>query len=416
MKSNIITIFLIAILSISLMGQDRISEDLRNDLSNDLKEEMTTVTGYFDQSMPFQLLFTEGIEECNGALKLSDLEPLSLEGECSDSTVTFYEFDNYARVSGVISGTRDKGRYDLEWSNYNHTKSYALSGSEAANRTGEVKIYQIKLEGRTDQLMLWPDNQAVKLSNDENLLKWCDYTCPTASYACVLVMPDGSKEDMSISDRMVSVGSELYEYKESVVIKNRSGHMFDHFYNFRYPFVGEEKFDSHIEDVIAQQLLNYQKALPELGSDEEWEPSDRLENKAIGDFYISLVTEDIISGYLTFYSTTEPRTSTITFTFDRNKKKFYKIREIWRKDFNFSYFLKSLLENQKRAIIAKEGSIIRKLLKDVPFTYYNLTEQGIVFFTDYNFIYGRRHILIPYDEISGFIDDKSLSNFIKGRT
>ena len=208
----------------------------------------------------------------------------------------------------------------------------------------------------------------------------------------------------------------MYEYMESVIVKNKSNHSFDHFYNYRFPYVGESKFDSYIEDVISQQLIKYQKALPTLDNDEEWERSDRLSNKAVGDFYISLVTKDIISGYLTFHSTTEPRTSTVTFTFDRNKNKFYKIREIWKKDFNFSYFLKSLLENQKRAIIAKETPVVRKLLKDVSFSYYNLTEQGIVFFTDYNFIYGRRHILIPYDEISGFIDDKSLSNFIKERS
>lgn len=416
MKSNIITIFLIVSLSISLMGQDRPVEDLRNDMANGLNGEMYRVTGYFDQTMPFHLLFAEGAEECNGTLELNDLEPVSLEGECSDSTLTFYEFDEHARVSGIISGSREEGRYNLEWSNYNYTKSYTLSGDEDAERTGEVKVYQTKTEGSTDQLMLWSDNQAIKLSNDEELLKWCDYTCPTPPYACVYTQPDGSKEDMSISDRIVSVGSELYEYKESVTIKNRSGHEFDHFYNYRYPYLEENKFDSFIEEVIGQHFIKYQRELPKLDEDEEWEPSDRLKNKAIGDFYISLVTEDIVSGYLTFHSTTEPRTSTTTFTFDRNKKKFYKIREIWRKDFNFSYFLKSLLENQKRVILAKEPSVIRKLLKDTPFTYYNLTEQGIVFFTDYNFIYGRRHILIPYEEISGFIDDKSLSNFIKGRT
>ncbi len=399
----------------TLTGQDRSPENLRNDLANGLNGEMTRVTGYFDQTMPFQLLFTEGAADCNGVLELSDLEPILLEGECSDSIMTFYEFDEHARVSGIISGARDAGKYNLDWSNYNYTKSYSLTGAEKTNRSGEVKVYQTKKEGNTNQLMLWADNESVKLSNDDELLKWCDYTCPTPPYACIYQKPDGEKEDMSISDRIVSIGSELYEYKESITIKNRSGHQFDHFYNYRYPYLGVSQFDTYIEEIIDQQLSKYKKALPTLEEDGEWEPGDRLANKAVGDFFISLVTEDIVSGYLTFHSTTEPRTSTTTFTFDRNKKKFYKIREIWRKDFNFSYFLKSLLENQKRAIVAKEAPVIRRLLKDTPFSYYNLTEQGIVFFTDYNFIYGRRHILIPYEEISGFIDDKSLSNFIKER-
>lgn len=402
-------------MSFSLRGQDRSPEQLRDDVTNGLNGELTRVTGYFDQTVPFQLLFREDALECNGVLELSDVEPILLEGECTDSTMTFYEFDDHARVSGIISGKRGAGKFLLEWSNYNYTRSYTLSGAEGMKRTNQVKVYQTKKEGKTNQLMLWTDNQSVKLSNDKELLKWCDYTCPTPPYACIYVTSDGGKEDMSISDRIVSIGSELYEYKESITIKNRSGHEFDHFYNYRYPYLGVDKFDSFIETYVKQQLSKYQKALPTLDSDEEWEPSDRLSNKAVGDFYLSLVTEDIISGYLTFHSTTEPRTSTTTFTFDRNKKKFYKIREIWRKDFNFSYFLKSLLENQKRAIIAKEAPVIRKLLKGTPFSYFNLTEQGIVFFTDYNFIYGRRHILIPYDEISGFIDDKSLSNFIKER-
>ncbi len=416
MKYQSIIFILITTFSSSLLGQSRSSDQLSEDINYDSNDKMTIVTGYFDNSMPFQLSYGMSDQECKGILVFSNLEPIQLEGDCTDSTLALYEFDEHARVSGIITGTKTAGKYDLNWSNYNHTLSYQLTGREDQQHTDQVKVYHSKQEAINDQLLLWIDNRAVTLSHkDDELLRWCSYHCPSPPYACIYADNNGDTEDMSISDRVVSIGSKLYEYKESVFLKNKNGHSYDHFYNYRYPYLGVDKFDNYIEEVVGQQLINFQRSLPTLESDEEWDQDDRLRHRAAGDFFISLVTDDIVSGYLTFYSTTEARTKTSTFTFDRGKKRFYKIREIWRKDFNFSYFLKSLLENQKRRLVAKELPVIRKLLKDTPFSHYNLAAQGIVFFTDYNFVYGRRHILIPYEEISGFIDNKSLSNFIKDR-
>ena len=90
-----------------------------------------------------------------------------------------------------------------------------------------------------------------------------------------------------------------------------------------------------------------------------------------------------------------------------------RLREIWRDDFNFSYFLNRLIENQKREVVNKEKGDVRQILKSQAFTHFGLTPTALVFYTDFHFIYGRRSIYVPYDEIDTFIEDKTLSQYVK---
>jgi|GEM_PF-2362302 len=396
-------------------GQDRSEDTFRNDHIAGLNGQTTRVIGYLDHSLMVELMYASTGSDCTGIMSIAGQE-ISLEGECTDSTMSLFEFDEHARVSGVIEGSVQGDAYDLKWSNYDHTLSYYLEGRRDVTVSNLLKVYSIKDESRYDHLLLWPDQLAISVSKDEPTLSWQHYQCPQAPYACQYEKVDGALGNLSISDRVISAGSRLFKLEELLSVEEKDGHDYGHFYNYKYIRLGQSKFDDFIESIIEGQLSSFKNSLPLVNDSEDREPSERLTNRAIGDFYISLISEDIISGYLTFYNTQNPRIETVPFSFDRAKNKFYNLRNIWRKDFNYSYFLKSIIENKKRALIQKEEALVKKMLKDTPFSHFNISSKGMVFFTDHNFVYGRRHILVPFDEITGFISDRSLSNLINDKS
>ena len=89
------------------------------------------------------------------------------------------------------------------------------------------------------------------------------------------------------------------------------------------------------------------------------------------------------------------------------------IRDSLRSDFDYAFFLEQFLKKEKKQSLSDEDYIIRNALKKKHFKHYVLNQNGIVFFTDFNILFGRRSILVPYTEIQGFVDNKTVSNYFK---
>ncbi len=408
------TMTIITVACISMAGQDHDIEVVEKSQMDYLEGEQRSVIGYFDHSVPAELFIAKKEDECSGLLRLGNSsELIKLEGACSDNSLEFYEYDEHARVSGLLFGSIKGQRVDLMWQSHNQERSYTFTGREHYTPDNRLKVFTVKNEMNFDHLLLWQDRENLNVSTEENLrLRWQNYYCQGALYACQYYDVHNEKNSLSISDRVVSAADRYFQYAEEIAIKNENDHHFEWFYNFSFPYIGDKEFDFYIDQIVQEQLSSFKNALPVY---EESHPDNRFENRAIGDFYISLINENIISGFLMFNSTQHPRLKTVAFTFDRNKSRFFKLKDIWEKDFDFLYYLKTVIENKKRRVILKEDLLIRNILRDDPFTHFNFTTSGIIFFTDYNLIYGRRSINIPYSEIEGFIDNKSLSNLINNK-
>ncbi len=380
----------------------------------DLDGIVIRINGFLDHSLPVEIHYSNSSDDCLGVMKINDDIDIKLEGSCTDTSLVLYEFDEYSRVSGIISGKIINEEYDLIWHNYDHSLSYNLYSYGEGAQTDQIRVYHLNEENQFDQAILFSDIKSISVSSEDNInLKWQPYEYAIAPYACTFQDAILGVRDLAVSDRVLSVGKQLFHFAEGVEVINDSGHAYDYFYNYRYPVFEERKFDKYIKTIVENQLNSFQRGLDkERQDDEEFDLDHRLRDRGIGDFFVSLVTEELISGYLTFHSTNNNTTETVSFTYDRSKDRFYELRDFWKKEFNFTYFLKSFLENKKRELLLKEDPYVKRMLKDVPFNHYNLTAKGLVFFTDYNFVYGRRSILISYDEIMSFIDNKSLGNFL----
>ena len=363
--------------------------------------------------MPFQLKLDTSTSECKGLLIIDSEKMVRLEGTCKGSQLELFEFDEHARVLGSFVCEYENGKGNGYWSNNNGSVKYDISMLTPEERTGRLQLYKLKDDYEKDMLILWPDRLKLAiLDRDSELLFWQDYSCPHAPYACTYESGNNVSQTISLSNKLVSVGSQLYERTADLNLKSRTVFGFEYYYNFVHPSINDEKFTSFIDDLLSKYE---QRFLNSIVISDEQQPEDRFKYRASGDFVLTLLSEDIISGFLTFNSSVQPRLETIAFSYDRAKKRFHRIQDIWENDFDYRFFLTRAIENKKRGILNSEDPIIRSVLKDEPFTHFVLSFNGIVFFTDYHSIYGRRSVLLPYREIEGFIKDKSLRNFINGK-
>ena len=385
--------------ALSSVGQERTSE---------AKDGKDVIYGFLDGVVPITI-YHDNQEECSGYISYGDTRVV-LEGDCSDTLFTLYEFDEAARVVGIIEGRSDD-LSELTWYNYNRTVTYPIYIYDAGQKDLLIKAYNNSEAGAVDQILLQPNKKNIFIPKmGDKSIRWSKYACPRANYACQ-IKHKGKTTTLSLSDRTISIGSQLYRWKEDLPVRHISGHDHHYLYSFIVPDLEQKDFDEFFTFIIDNKVNSFLKSMDIDPSDPQ--PDQRLMYRCYGDMVITLMTDEFISGHLLIQDVQSQRTATHPFTFDRNKKRFLKLREIWNDDFNFSYFLKSLIENQKREILSSEKGEIRQLLKDQPFSHFGLTPEAMVFYTDFHFVYGRRSIYVPYDEIHTFIDDKTLSQYIR---
>jgi len=379
--------------------------------SQSLSGEYKRISGFLDGIMPVELFYTIGEDaQCLGFIKMPGNREIQLEGECQSDTLALYEFDEYSRMTGVFHGKIEEPVYQLKWSNPDFSKSYYLEGSSDQILSDVIDVY-LQKEG-DGQLLMWKDHNYI--SNDDNInrLAWSYYRCPQAKYACLLDHRDGLEEQsLSISDKIISVGSELYHLSEQVNVHNELDYGHDYFYAYRYPKIGDESLEKYLKVLVENQLALFRKSIPP--KVEEAEPKDRWQHRGIGDFYLTLVTPEIISGFLFFHSSDDTKVKTQAFSYNRSRKEFIDLRAIWKRSFNFSYFLKTTIENEKRTLIKPENAIVKKILLEDKFTHFALSPMGLLFFSDYNVLFGRRAIVLPYKDVGSFITDKSILQLIE---
>ena len=196
--------------------------------------------------------------------------------------------------------------------------------------------------------------------------------------------------------------------KNAIHYANHSTHFFNGYYSVHYPILDNEVFDLWVaENLLMDQIISKKQ------SSEYALASERFVHRTMADFFLTFLSEDMISGYLYISSTQQAQVKTIPFLFDRNKSKFYKLEDLFKKNFDYHFFFEKYLEKIKRGRLIKENRLVQNLLKEEEYQHYVWTPQGILFFTDFHFVYGRRHILVPFEEFLGSIDNRTLESCIK---
>lgn len=174
----------------------------------------------------------------------------------------------------------------------------------------------------------------------------------------------------------------------------------------------DEKFGAKIRHVVRDLAEEYGAYEVKNGVNS---PGNRFSHRTISVDKRSLDSDELISGHLTFYNNQSNKVETLTYSYDRSKKEMLTLNKIFKKNFNYSFFLKQYIAQKKEKMEPLLSPLESTWFKATSFHHYELTDSGLKFFSDYNTIFGRKSFTIPYHEIASSIGQKSIANYIKKR-
>jgi len=376
------------------------------------QKDITTLTGYLDNALPMTIAYVERDHMLQGLIRYGQDETSHIvEGTATDSLMSFFEFED-ATITAVISGPPAQEKLNWNWSTHNFSRTLPIViHEENMVVQGQVQLYADLSAQDRSQVLLRPDRDHVSIELENSInLRWMDYACEGIN--CYEGRPDMQLEnpiEFTLSDEeLVVYPNTSLEKLHEISYETVSSSDASSFGSYSYPIVSQKKFDNWVKQIVTDQKVKVASSVLSTSIDY----TDRFKDRSYGDFYITLLSKEIISGYLVFYNNNSNRMETFPFNYNMAEKKFYRMKDFFKNDFDYPFFLKSFIEKKKRLLLYKEDSVIKEMIRPAPFSHYVLAPGGIIFFTDFNTIYGRRNILIPYDEIRSFINDKTLSNYI----
>ncbi|MEL6124013.1 MAG: hypothetical protein AAFR14_09840, partial [Bacteroidota bacterium] len=317
------------------LGQSMVAMSQQVELYPGDPSEPKIYHGYLDGSLPIEFSYQMGNEELTGWIRYgSDSTQTPLEGKIFDDEVILYEFDD-TDVSGVLTGTVHDDQTAWSWSTHDYeiTLPIALSIGDVS-AASEVAIYRVADEDQRGLLIIDESRSHVCIQDEAStMLKWVDLlctqdTCRSSQNQSGSVLMGRSDNDHVVMNR------QRLESAHRIPVATVSNASPCYFEAFSYPDLSGLRWRAWIKTVLQPKQQYDQVKCP---SDQE---STRFERRRYGDFYLTLVSRDLVCGYLTFRDHNHSRVETIPFNYDRNKDQFFRLKDLFRTDYDYSFFLK----------------------------------------------------------------------------
>ncbi len=400
-----------------ILGQSTpLSERLTSLYQSDPKDIITR-HGYLDNALPVVIAYTlSNHNQIEGLISYGNnmTQIAEIDGHIDSTGLTIYEYKDEA-VSTIIRPSNTGEVNQLTWIARDQNLQLSFNLSESVSQGNRsISIFRMKDNFTQPQIILRADRHDISIIDISNLqLRWMNYSCE--SNDCYEGRHDDNLEnpiEFSIHpDRISLYPSHIYELDGQMEYENMTVVDESFFITYNYPKLNIAEFDQWIQSILNNQLKKDREVLSMITNINKGDLS-KYEFRSYGDFFISLWSADFVSGYLTFRSTQKRVMETIPFTFDRKRKRFYTVKDIFKNDYNYPYFLKSYIARQKRKLAYNESGVLKTLIVEASYKHMLLSPLGIIYFTDFNTLYGRRHILLPFDKIESFIGDKRLHKLV----
>jgi len=358
--------------------------------------------GVLNGQMPVWITLNIENNEASGYIEYgANKDRYDLLGEIDGELLSIYQYDDFSKVMGKITADLGNPSHNWMWSNEAKTSIKPLQPKYNRNII-------LLLESERDELFVRPNTRSINSMDWMDNLMWSTYDCIDQNCTSRDTGSDARNAhefEWDDSEMLtIDVGNQRYNGANHLKYGSESYHDSRIAYNFYYPILESEKFDGWIEKQMSTCRTSYNTYRDRAGEDTD-------QQSFIGDFYISALGDHITSGYLYWSCDNSASVVTAPFIYDSERSKFYEIADLLRSDFDYAFFLEQYLKKEKKQSLSDEEHIIRNALKKKHFKHYVLSHKGIVFFTDFNTLFGRRSILVPYKEIQGFVDNKTVANY-----
>ena len=174
-----------------------------------------------------------------------------------------------------------------------------------------------------------------------------------------------------------------------------------------YLVLGDESFDSWIEDLVENRKKNVRIELAHLTQNSIENPADVHYNFSWdGWMEIDLLTSQLISGRMVFYQSWVDTFEIIPFNFDLSESELFDIRNEFKNDFNVEDYFHKFLSTQ--IMQDKKSAQNRPSLAPDDFKNYTLSEKNLIISNNFDRTFGYQQYYIPYTELKGLIKRNSV--------
>ncbi len=183
-------------------------------------------------------------------------------------------------------------------------------------------------------------------------------------------------------------------------------------YDVIYPKTSNLPFNTWIEKLVRREAAKFNDRSTKVSANlTEATPEKRATIRSNGWFEIGFFNDNILSGILLLESTVAQGQRAIPINFDLTNSKRITFEDIFRKEYEIDFFEEEVIriEFQKHALFENQG--FKKWIKTAKFPHMVLLRNGIHFSSNFNPIYGRQGITIPYDKLDTFLKKDTWVDF-----
>jgi len=176
-----------------------------------------------------------------------------------------------------------------------------------------------------------------------------------------------------------------------------------------FPKTRNQSFNELIEDEIQNWLKlsraytkEYRETMPSLTTD------NRSALRSYCWYEIDYWSNSFISGKVYYTNTWDDDFKGFSFNYDLNGNRSISLQGIFKRDFDYKKFIKNYIEKEVKNRPFYGDGFYENWIKEQKFEYFNIRQEGLVFSTNFNGMYGEQQIVIPFDVLIPHLRDGNI--------
>jgi hypothetical protein len=374
---------------------------------------------------------------CEGALiYVRSRDQFKLRGVREGNQLQLKEFNQKGKCTGYLSGSVAGKHLNLEWKNETGTIGNTLHLKEVARMPdfptycGDnkwINAYTGKIKGEEVSIILQRvDNNRILgqayfrdkrqtillrgnlLKNDNLHLQFIDENSSEQIGTIRGIYKNKQNLNLSFYNNQNNQSFLTLNLEKHLAVSCLEYADFYTNYDFIFPKSDRAVFNE-LMVVLTQDWLSDCRKNAQSVRKRVANPQSRSSQRAYSWTEIELLTNDFISGLLTYHSTWSNQQKTKTFNYDLQSNQPVQLDDIFKKGFDYKAFVKKYAnETILKSALYKNDHQFRNWIINQDFPFFTIDHDGISFYTDFHIVYDRQRILIPYKKLKGNIRKKSI--------
>ena len=380
-------------------------------------------------------------KSCKGLLTYSKSGVhFRLDGTLNGNELTLLEVDRDAAITGQLEGYIEGKNIHLNWSNVDNTLASDLfltrmTGFEhvstGCGNNQWIRLYKGIISGDEVELILQKDNQNglsgvayfknEKISYDlkgdifdsENI----NITIKDYNNALKGKLEGVFKDESNISVNYFSSEGHrsptLFQSEQKLEMECIEYADYITSYDITFPSMQNKHFNQWIANLTSDWVKNCKDRAKEVrsagaGPKPELRSTVRAHVWCEIDFYNDL----IISGFMSFENTWSKEMQGKTINYDLKKNSAITLNDLFTEGFDHKKFVAEYLNKEIHQHELYDNYAFRKWLSAQDFPYFLILKDGLTFCTDFNAVYGRQKVKIPYEQLKPFFKENNVLSYL----